>query len=271
MANFFRKFPKTLYNNNKGGLSNYQSIVNITFRVGFIRDVVSNIGSYYYYTIKDGDTPEILAEKIYGDPEAHWVLLYANDIYDPQYDWPLPDKAFAKYLADKYRTKAAYYLNLDANNVTDQQVIAFTQDLTSANSVHHYEKQIIRTNTTDNVTLTINLEVDKTNLTATLNSTMAIANTLPSGPRHAWEYYTGVSEDARALEYTGAFQVFDNVAGKTVTQETKGVAITYYDYELDLNEKKRQIKIIKPEFYTQISKEFTKLTGSEQTFIRKLV
>lgn len=42
---------------------------------------------------------------------------------------------------------------------------------------------------------------------------------------------------------------------ETVTKEKQ----TYYDYEYDLNESKREIKLVKPEFVPQIEKEFKKI------------
>ena len=39
--------------------------------------------------IDDGETPEVVAEKIYGDAGAAWVVLLANSIIDPQFEWPL--------------------------------------------------------------------------------------------------------------------------------------------------------------------------------------
>lgn len=275
MSKFFDKFPKIFYNINRDSeISNFQNVTNITFRIGIIREILDNISAYYEYTIREGDTPEILAEKIYGDPEAHWIILYANDIYDPHTDWPMPPRAFFKFLANKYRTKAAGHLGISANTITDQQVVSWTQDTTSANSVHHYEKQIIRTNyfsPVDTTVLNINLEVNQTNLTATLNSSLTIANTSLPSARKSWEYYTGVAGDARALEFGGSFETFNNVAGRVVTQEIKGVAVTYYDYENDLNESKRIIKIVKPEYYPQISSEFDDLTGVRPSYVRRLL
>jgi hypothetical protein len=70
--------------------------------VAIIKDVLNNISTYFEYQIADGDTPEILAQKVYKDPEAYWVILYANDIYDPQYEWPLNYRNFTNYIVSKY-------------------------------------------------------------------------------------------------------------------------------------------------------------------------
>lgn len=262
MTNFLEYFPRIAYDIEKQRLSDYQLVTNITFRVGILKEVLNNASSYYYYTIKDGETPEIVADNAYRDPEAHWIILYANDIYDPQYDWPLNDKAFKNYLINKYRSQAANSLNVSISSITDTQVISWTQDTTNANSIHHYEKQIIRYNATDDVTMTINIEVNQSNLTSVLNSTLA---NVP------YDFYTSANtSDPRALEFAGSFETF-NINGKTVQQTIKGAAITYYDYENDLNEKKRLIKIIKAEYYPQIIEEYKRLTGTTvERYIRRL-
>ena len=47
--------------------------------------------------------------------------------------------------------------------------------------------------------------------------------------------------------------------GSTITQKITKETKTYYDYEQELNEEKREIKLIKPEFVPQIEKEFKKV------------
>lgn len=257
MSKYLQYFPRIPYDIEKKQLSDFQIVTNITFRVNIIREVLNSTSSYYYYTVRDDETPEIVAENVYNDAEGHWVILYANEIYDPQYDWPLGSRAFKNYIANKYRSATANSLNVSVSSVTDTQVFAWTQT-----NNHHYEKQVIRYNQTDDKTLTLSFEVNRTNLTSNLNSTMA---NVP------YEFYTSANTyDPRALEYTGGFETF-NVAGKTIVQTTKGAAITYYDYELNLNESKRLIKIIKPEYYPQIISEYKKITGvNVETYLRKL-
>lgn len=123
MATFLDLFPKIPYDIEKALYrSNYDVITDITFRFGFIKEILNNISAYYLYSIKDSETPEILAEFVYNDPEAYWIILYANDIYDPQYDWPLAYSNFHKYIISKYGSLSAAQTN-----------------------IHHYEKIITRT------------------------------------------------------------------------------------------------------------------------------
>ena len=104
MAEFFDKFPKVKYNLNTDTFAsnNYDFPVDILTRVGFLTTLFDNIFLYYNYTIKDTDRPEIIAEKYYKDPEAHWMILLSNRVLDPFYDWPLAEKNFQKYIINKY-------------------------------------------------------------------------------------------------------------------------------------------------------------------------
>ena len=37
--------------------------------------------------MQDSDTPEIIADKYYGNVEYHWVVLLFNNIIDPQFEY----------------------------------------------------------------------------------------------------------------------------------------------------------------------------------------
>lgn len=78
------------------------AVKNIITRVK-IREALSLSSLVYYtYIVKETDTPEIVADKYYGDSNRHWIVLLANDIVDPQYDWPMPYAIFEKFIVDKY-------------------------------------------------------------------------------------------------------------------------------------------------------------------------
>ncbi len=102
MANYFNFFPSTFYSvdSNNDGLD---VVTNITTRFAFEQTLKENSNIFYPYEIKDSDTPETIAYKIYGSSERHWIVLNFNNIIDPQYDWPL-----------SYRTNRTYRIVLCA-------------------------------------------------------------------------------------------------------------------------------------------------------------
>ena len=142
MANFLDNFPRVNYDITRNKLTNYQIVTDITFRMRIIREVIENTAAYFEYVITDTDTPEILAEKVYGNPEAYWIILYANDIFDPQYDWPLNYRSFNNYIINKYGSTA-----------------------NAQGTIHHYEKVIERT--VDGITTTFRYDVNEERLTDT--------------------------------------------------------------------------------------------------------
>jgi len=256
MPTFFNKFPVVRYDmeNKRYSYQNNQIVTNVLFRIGIIREVLTNISSYYEYTVRDDEKPEVLADKFYNDPEGHWVILYANDIFDPQYDWPLDSKSFNKYLADKYSSQAEADLGA---GISDFRVVDWTRDTTNINSVHHYEKIVTRENNVSGINDEKRVEINRSKLWAV------------AGVEIPFEVYIEMPEDD--------FKVFNfsdpnsaNNMGVTITQNTTKAAITYYDYEDDLNEKKRNIKVIKKQYYSQIVDEFNTLTGT-QRFTRRLI
>lgn len=225
---FFDKFPVLAYDIAGKKLSNYQISTNIFFRIRILREILGNISAYYEYLVSDSDTPEILADKIYGNPEAHWVILMANDIIDAQYDWPLNYKNFNNYIINKYGSIAN----------------AKTQ-------IHHYEKVVTREEQLTGIVTESRFTVNFDKLT----------NNTPTVP---YDYYENLPETQEVNTYN-----LEN--GRTVTEIIRREAITYYDYESQLNDNKRSIKIIKPEYYGQILKEFEDLTNTKPSYIRKLV
>lgn len=249
MSSFFDKFPLIRYQISGVKYSSFQTIRNLLFRTAVIREALSNSSSYIRYIIRDGDTPEILASKIYGDPQAHWMILYANDMIDAQYDWPLTSTVFTKYMADKYRAAA------EADRGTtleDYEVIAWTQDTTNIPSYHHYEKVVRQENQVAQVTTETRFVINKSKLT---DNELDVP----------YDYYDDLAD------VQDVTPVNLEIDGQTVIQTIYRNAVTYYDYENELNEAKRTIRIIKKEYYTQMNTEFGILTNrNTPIFMRRV-
>ena len=78
----------------------------ITRNIRFRRDVLANVMIYDEYDIVDGETPEIIAEKMYGNAEYHWIVMLANDRYDYRSDFPLQYNELQDYINSKYGEQA---------------------------------------------------------------------------------------------------------------------------------------------------------------------
>ena len=85
-------------------------LVSDLFRRVKIRDKIKNEASIYTeYFVSSGERPEHIAQKHFGNPELHWVVLITNNIADALYDWPMSFSAFEEYIADKYDNAEAIH------------------------------------------------------------------------------------------------------------------------------------------------------------------
>ena len=105
---YFKDFPKFLYDFKYGTTSETKTSVvrDITRNIRFRKEVLENYSLYDEYDIKDGETPEIIAERVYGNSEYHWIIMLANDRYDYRNDFPLQTKDLEQYITDKYGSDA---------------------------------------------------------------------------------------------------------------------------------------------------------------------
>jgi hypothetical protein len=103
---YFEEFPNFLYDFDVNGKRKAMLMTDITRNVRFRRDVLSNITVYDEYDIIDGETPEIIAERFYGDAQYHWVVMLANNRFDYLNDFPLDYPRLSAYIEDKYGSSA---------------------------------------------------------------------------------------------------------------------------------------------------------------------
>ena len=97
---YFENFPLTIYDSVGDG--NYKLVTNLLKRVTIRSQIKSNTALYDTYDVREGESPEIIAHKLYGDSELHWVILLLNNITDRYHQWPMNNNQFLAYLKDKY-------------------------------------------------------------------------------------------------------------------------------------------------------------------------
>lgn len=99
---YFKDFPQFAYDFEIGGKTKVLLLTDITRNVRFRKEILGNIELFDEYDIQDGETPEIIAEKVYGNPNYHWIVMLVNERYDYIADFPLPYPQLLRYVEDKY-------------------------------------------------------------------------------------------------------------------------------------------------------------------------
>ena len=84
------------------GNQQYKLLPNILKRVKLRAGIRAGSFLFDNYDVVDGERPEDVAFKIYGDAELHWVILMTNNVTDRYYQWPLSQPQFQEHITDKY-------------------------------------------------------------------------------------------------------------------------------------------------------------------------
>ena len=136
---YFSMFPNILYDAKGNGNS---TVMKDIFRRVKIKSI-SNIVGFDYYDVQDGEAPEIIAHKYYGDVGLHWAVLIANDIVDYYHQWPMSMQTFEQYVTEKYTNPAAiHHYEVTATSGDTTTVIDVGMNVTdyeSATAVSNYQ------------------------------------------------------------------------------------------------------------------------------------
>ena len=97
---YFANFPFIVYDSVGNG--EFKIVTNLLKRVALRSKVKSNTLLFDTYDVKEGETPESVAYKLYDDSELHWVILLINDITDRYHQWPMSFSQFLAFINDKY-------------------------------------------------------------------------------------------------------------------------------------------------------------------------
>ena len=135
---YFNDFPQIQYD--PTGSGNYTTIQDIMTRIK-VRDYIKNNTSFFAkYSVPDGETPEMVAQNLYGDSTYHWIILLFNQIINTYYDWPLSRKNFQKYVIDKYSNPdAVHHYEVSQSSGGDWVKIKVESDVAGAVAVTNLE------------------------------------------------------------------------------------------------------------------------------------
>ena len=97
---YFDKFPKIIYDAKGNG--NYKLLPDILRRVRTRAVIDESVVLFEKYDVVNGERPEDIAFKWFGDAQLHWVILMTNNVLDRYYDWPMNSVQLQEFLEDKY-------------------------------------------------------------------------------------------------------------------------------------------------------------------------
>ena len=224
---YFQNFPYTYYS--LDDIATTQIVTNISLRVRLSDELKNNFSLFDKYDIKDGETPEILADKFYSNPQLHWIILHTNDILDPRFDWPLTTNNLVLFAQGKYNNVNAPHHYVDANGV-----------ITNANVYLNSSSQFTNFNNNDVI---VNITNNGTGVITNLQNYSNIIVTVTDGGFITGDTIT-LSSNANANAIISSTSII------------LGTPVTNLQYEDTVNDTKRKINILKNKYIDSVINDF---------------
>lgn len=287
-STYFTNFPTISYANN--------ICLNITERATILNKVYNNPNLYYLYDIASGERPDNIANRYYDDDYLAWLLYFSNKITDPYYDWYMDDSTFQEYLTKKYgsvlyaQSKTSFYRNnwySNSDSISISQYEALDSSLQKFYQPNYgndyYNTSIINYN---RIQEDWSVKTNKiVNYTVSTTSSLILDEIVDV-------YYNGIKEGFGQVSYSSPIQitiqhtngvVVDTVAGScfligresnvsvpftAVTLISNVIPtieipywspVSYYDYENELNENNKSIKVMNSRYSGQLVSQLKKL------------
>lgn len=171
MSYMFQEWPTVSYDLDKKGKP--LELTNITLRYKINELLANKSVVMYEYNVPDGERADIIAHKYYEDATLDWVIYLVNDIIDPQFDWPMDDRSFERYMRNKYGS-------LEAAHRTHHQyqIIARQHNVLFDGTVVPEKVLVVDKETYDATSPTLRRQVDKYTYERELNDSRSIIKLL---------------------------------------------------------------------------------------------
>lgn len=277
--NYFNKLPLITYNNNVA--------VNIMARAKLSDEIKGDRRLFLPYTISEGDRSDLLAQAYYGNPGYSWLVWYSNEVIDPYYDLPLTELDLQDLIISKYgsielaQRKIIHYRT---NGKNDDRVLAINEYsnlpygqqkywepvLDYLLNVKQYKRkdevQIISTNRLASISIT------------GLTGEFKIGEEVQyNGTNYGFCTFSSAAE-LTVKNVTGQFTIDTVITGRESGAQATIIAcnntlsttqaydeaiyweaVSYYDYEIEENEKKKEILLMDNRYSTQVEQDLKRL------------
>lgn len=277
---YFIKFPQMYYSNTV--------CKDITRRVTLPDNVSLNSSLFYRYEVKFSTRPDVISENYYEDSTLDWLIFLNNGIIDPYYGWTMNDDEFDSFIEKKYgsieiaKKKIKFYQLNWPTDETEISVSYFNNNLPG--QLKKYYSPIF-----SNFDTIMSYKRKKEDLTINTNRIIEFSLSSISGNGFSVGEIVDIYNPSQSQVIGGAEVIFSNnsvikvhnISGNTsATNKVKGETsntlatisstlllnknipddeivfwspIYFYEYEMQINEKNKNIYLLKKEYSSEIS------------------
>ena len=271
--NYFNKIPTIIYNG--------QVAKNILARANLSPQTRANKTAFYPYTMSDTDRIDTLSHHYYENSGYTWLIWMTNNAIDPYYSTALTEDDLFKYITNKYGSlekamrKIAFYRTREEKEkritIAEYQSIPYNHkkyyepniDVNAMVSDYRRKTDLDVTNTNQIITLTL----------STVNGNFTVGEEIQVDGTH-YAFVTAFDGTNLTCQHiTGGFQVGNNIIGKesfatariaavNVVSQTLAYTeavfwepISYFQYEIETNNDKKNIQLLDVRFKGQAEAE----------------
>jgi len=251
---------------------------------------------YIDYIIKDGEKPEHIAHRVYGQSDLHWLVLLSNGVMSPYFSWPFSQSELEDQITETYPGAAIFFncvpgtFKFDITDSTSQLSLIESQFIVG-NTITQGDRTAtvidwdptLRRLIVDDADPDLNFDTESAIISESQNGTefevipkkvvLEHADSLhhfeddfhnfldPYGKIDLTQYNDNKIYSRQNIFYsnTDGIQTFndsnDFALRRYINGEFEDHAITNRNYEININDRKRNIKLLKIEYANKIISE----------------
>jgi len=279
---YFKHMPATIYRGDYSG--QIITALDITVRAKILEYIKDSGGTVVDYIIRDGERPEHLAHRVYGHPEYHWVNLLYNEIHDPFFEWPISNHDVENLVDSRY-TGRAYFIDL--NKATAEQADFYFEPGTATlkggltATITEWDpnlyKIVVDSDSPGEASVSLNSSITQTRSDG--RTVSAVIKRVVSDNRYAVHHFVNQDTDEvvdhhivktdptvrydlgaqDSVENSSIIQRYVSGSAEIVALDDMTVTIkTNYQYEIEKNDSRRKIKVMRPEFVDVVVNDLKK-------------
>jgi hypothetical protein len=275
--NYFNKIPTITYDG--------QVAKNLLTRAKLSDQTMNNRTAFYPYIMDETDRVDTLSQHYYDNPGYTWLIWMANNTIDPYYSMPLTEDDFNNYLINKYGSveramrKIAFYRTTqnsetrisvsEYNSLVPRFMKYYEPIFDNYSNISGYKRKDYTDTTNTNKIITIELATVNGNFTVgeeiQVNGTNYAFVTLVDGRTITCQHVNGTFsiDDTITGKDSGAYGTITSVNTIVETIAFTDVAywepISYFDHEREINEDKKNIKLLDARYKGQAESELKRL------------
>lgn len=293
MPGYFENFPIIRYANTFSR--------KITSRSVFTEESLKERYNFYPYELKGDIRPDLLSYFYYNSSFYDWSVMISNSVIDPYYDWYLSNQQLVSVIEKKYGSLADATTKIkhwevnwygDDSTITMSQYNSLVTDLSAKVDQKKYWMPVVGDNNkiTGYKRKPLDLTI-KTNKVIELNTTFTSGNTFTQQEKIYQTSGSTISASAFVESSNSTVTLIKNISGtfsntlsvtgeesnstatftnanlifQTIPSLEEGYwrSVSFYDYEVSENEKRRTINVIDKRYIEEVQNSLQSVMTNE--------